>query len=125
MIDFKLRTDENNKDMIYSPNGYEIEMIPYTNNELPLITESIPIIYNQTLAIYGTINQGQMIDNPNFGLNVVTKRKMQNSDITGNMYQMKLLEELSDMIMDMFLANKEILDYVSNINSMIEIDTEL
>lgn len=122
-IDFKLVTDSERKEEIYNQNGYQIEMISATNNELPVITDDNALLFNQTIALFATINKGQLIDSPYFGLNPSNKRKMQNSDITAQMYQIAIMEELSDMITTLFLNNYEILDYASNTLSYIQIDS--
>lgn len=124
ILDFKLATDSERNEEIYNQNGYKIEMNPITNNELPNMTYDNGLLYNQTMALFATINKGQLIENPFFGLNPIVKRKMQNSDATGQMYQLSLLEELSDMITEFFLENPEIMNYISTKMTTIEINTE-
>lgn len=120
-IDFKLKTDPEKNDEIYSRNGYVIEMNPATNNELPIITDDLSLLYNQSVAIIATINKGQLIEAPNFGITPTIKQRTQNDDITGQLYQMALMDELSAILTDFFLDNDEITEYVSNNFSTIEI----
>lgn len=120
-IDFKLKTDPEKNDEIYSKDGYVIEMNPATNNELPIIIDDLSLLYNQSVAIIPTINKGQLIESPDFGITPTIKQRTQNDDITGKLYQMALMDELSAILTDFFLENDEITEYVSNNFSTIEI----
>lgn len=125
MIDFKLETDSDRKEEIYNQNGYKIEMLDYTNNELPVITDNLGFLYNQTLALFATIRKGQLIENLEFGLDPVSERKIMNSDISGQMFLLSILDELSEMITEFFLENQEIMEYIQTQIAIVEISPEI
>lgn len=125
MIDFKLETDSEKKEEIYNQNGYKIEMLDYTNNELPVITDNLGFLYNQTLALFATIRKGQLIENLEFGLDPVSERKIMNSDISGQMFLLSILDELSEMITEFFLENQEIMEYIQTQIAIVEISPEI
>ncbi len=120
-IDFKLKTDTENKEEIYSKNGYVIEMNSVTNNELPIITADNALLYNQTMAIFGTINKGQLIEAPDFGFNPNTKRGTQNSDASSYLNIIGMVEQFADMASELFNDNEEIMAYVATHYNEIEV----
>lgn len=109
-IDFKLNWEDN----ILQPTmtGYNIEMNPVAE-ELPIIDSSPATLLGQTQALLATINQGQLAKAPNFGIDPLSKQRMNTPDIMGQIYTNKVLEDISNMLADLFNDNYDLLIYAS------------
>lgn len=120
IIDFRIKRDGADKAM-QSKNGFVLEMDTSTSLEVPVITDDLGELYTQTLAVMATINKGQLKDNPNYGITPDWKVQMNNVAGLDDVYRTKMLTELSDLAMDFFINNEEILNYVSSEYSVIEV----
>lgn len=109
-IDFKLNWEDN----ILQPTmtGYNIEMNPVAE-EIPIIDSDPSILLGQTQALLATINQGQLAKAPNFGIDSLSKQRMNTPDIMGQIYTNKVLEDISNMLADLFNDNYDLLIYAS------------
>lgn len=107
-MDFKLYSVN---DTITSGDFYHIEMNSITNNELPLFTTDYAELYIQSVAILATVNKGQLTEYTSKGITPRYKRLSQSPDVQGRIYQIKVLEELADMVMTLLQNNYGLLDY--------------
>lgn len=112
MIDFKIKRDSKNE--INSKEGLVIEMDMAGDNEIPLITSNMAELYTQTLALFATINKGQIKSDKNFGITSDYKIKMSDNGVISETYRAKLTEDLMNMASEAFLENEELLEFASN-----------
>lgn len=120
IVDFKLETDTENN-VLQSKNGFIIEMDSSCRNEIPVITNDLNVLFIQSVAIMGTINQGQIKDNESYGVTPLYKVKMSNVSGLDDIYRTKILTELSNLVLDLFTNNQELLDYIAQQYSSISI----
>lgn len=93
------------------PTYYTIKMTEVSNKELPLIVNDAGVLYNQTIALFGTINKGQLEDAPSFGFTPSYKVFSLYDNVSRSIYTTNLLGELQEMISAFFIDNPEILDF--------------
>lgn len=110
-IDFRLNWEDKilNDSMV----GYYIPMNPVTNNEVPFITSEPAELLGQTQALLATINQGQLIDYPTYGIDTLAKQRMSDNNILAEIYTNTVLANLSEMILEVLINNPDIRNYAS------------
>lgn len=104
-LDFRL--EQTNNTMTSTDGYYKFAMDSTCGNEIPQWTTDYAEIHNQTLALFATINKGQLTNYPSFGVSPRYKNDInQVGQSKANMVM--ILEELSSMIYDYFLDNVEL-----------------
>lgn len=108
MIDFKLTRTLNN--IKRGESNYEIEMNSNLNNEIPYFTDDYSELHTQTMALFSTINRGQIPLYDDFGIQKVSRQVV---NMQG-MYEVGIiavLEDIAEMVMEYFEQNDEIREW--------------
>lgn len=125
-IDFKLESwDLDGGNGITNRKGYKVKMNEITANELPLITSNVEELYMQSVAIFPTINKGQMKHYPDYGIEPKLKAYSNQPTALGVSSQYKLLEQMASMVEGLFMDNTDILEFAKYQQSEIRVKPTL
>lgn len=125
-IDFALESfDLSGGSGITNRKGYKVKMNDITANELPILVSDEEILYMQSVAIFPTINQGQMKYYPNYGIEARLKAYSNQPSALGVSSQYRLLEQLASMVEELFMDNPDILEFAKYQQSEIRVKPTL